>query len=160
MTAVLDPLKPSSAELHVIRRLNSSMFRAAEGNGLKCVRFHPEARPPSKHAALAPFRDDIPLLDPCCGQLSAAAKVNLGVKGRAFIEIPHVASALWVPPGFRERLQTSPNPSTLCAELSEDKAWNSRRIPQATLRARLSGKISFIYIYCLSQYLSDTAPMH
>ncbi|XP_076025394.1 protein SPMIP7 [Genypterus blacodes] len=132
MTAVLDPLKPSSAELHVIRRLNSSMQR----NHFRC---HPDARPFSKEAPLAPMRDDVPLLDPCCGQLSAGARVDLGFKGqRPFIQIPHVASALWVPPGYRRRSRT-PNPLALCTDLSEDRAWNSRRISEAAVRAKLNG---------------------
>uniref|UniRef100_A0A3Q1FSB9 Uncharacterized protein n=1 Tax=Acanthochromis polyacanthus TaxID=80966 RepID=A0A3Q1FSB9_9TELE len=95
------------------------------------------------HVFLSPLRDDVPLLDPCCGQLSAGAEVDLGVKGRQkFIDFHHVASALQVPPGFRERPQTAPIHSGICVDLSEDKAWNSRRIPDAALRARLNGKIS------------------
>lgn len=152
MIAVLDPLKPSSAKLHVIRRLNSSSYQTGERNGPHLVEFHPDARPPSKHATLAPLRDDVPLLDPCCGQLSAGAKVDLGVKGqRTFIEIPHVASALWVPPGFRGRPRT-PNPSAVCIDLSEDEAWNSRRIPEAAVRAQLSGKIIFTYLLHITVY--------
>ncbi|XP_030298073.1 spermatogenesis-associated protein 48 [Sparus aurata] len=67
---------------------------------------------------LAPVRDDIPLLDPCCGQLSAGAEVELGVKG------------------LRERPQTASNYSE---DLRQDKAWNSRKIPDAVVRARLNG---------------------
>uniref|UniRef100_A0A3B4F666 Uncharacterized protein n=1 Tax=Pundamilia nyererei TaxID=303518 RepID=A0A3B4F666_9CICH len=97
--------------------------------------------PPAERVTLAPLRDDVPLLDPCCGQLSAGAEVVLGLKGRKkFIDFDHVPSALWVPPGFRERPQTTPNFSVVCVDLSEDEAWNSRRIPPAALRARLSGK--------------------
>ncbi|KAM9345443.1 protein SPMIP7 [Symphorus nematophorus] len=140
MTAVLDPSRPFSAELHVIRRLNSSLSgasAAAAGRGGRAnspfSRFHPAA---AERFTLAPLRDDVPLLDPCCGQLSAGAEVDLGVKGRRkFIDFHHVPSALWVPPGFRERTQTA----SICVNLREDEAWNSRRIPEAVLRARLSG---------------------
>ncbi|XP_030604377.1 spermatogenesis-associated protein 48 [Archocentrus centrarchus] len=141
MTAVLDPFKPFSSELHVIRRLNSSLHRDGGRDRVKTghagsLRPHPFA----ECATLAPLRDDVPLLDPCCGRLSAGAEVILGLKGRQkFIDFDHVTSALWVPPGFRERPQTAPNPSVVCVDLSEDKAWNSRRIPHATLRARLRG---------------------
>ncbi|KAK1905509.1 Spermatogenesis-associated protein 48 [Dissostichus eleginoides] len=134
MTAVLDPSKPFSAELHVIIRLNSSL-ETARAN-------FPYAgyRPPAGHVNLAPLRNDVPLLDPCCGHLSAGAEVDLGVKGRQkFIVFQHVASALRVPPGLRERAQTAPNASGVCVDLSEDKAWNSRRIPDAAFRARLNG---------------------
>uniref|UniRef100_A0A673BDG7 Uncharacterized protein n=1 Tax=Sphaeramia orbicularis TaxID=375764 RepID=A0A673BDG7_9TELE len=132
MAACLDLTKPFSAELHVIRRLNNTLSRPGVRDGLK----------PAERSALAPLRCDIPLLDPCCGHLSAGAEVNLGIKGRqTFIDIPHVASALWVPPGFRERPQTSPRPhGSLCEDLSEDKAWSSRKVPESALRARINGK--------------------
>ncbi|XP_070697714.1 protein SPMIP7 [Pempheris klunzingeri] len=142
MTAGWDPFKPFSAELHVIRRLNSSLCMAGGRERPEPGRanspfagFHP----PAESVTLAPSRVDVPLLDPCCCQLSAGAEVELGVKGRPkFIDFHHVASALWVPQGVRERLQTAPNPSGICVDLREDKAWNSRRIPDAALRARLS----------------------
>lgn len=63
MTAALDPFRSFSAELHTIRWLKSSLYRA---HG---ARFHP----PAEGGPLAPSRDDVPLLDPCCGQLSAGA---------------------------------------------------------------------------------------
>ncbi|GLD56070.1 uncharacterized protein AKAME5_000846300 [Lates japonicus] len=146
MTAVVDSFKPFSAELHVIKRLNTSLYQTGGRNGLEpgranspFSRFHP----PVEHVALAPLRNDVPLLDPCCGQLSAGAEVDLGVTGRQkFIGFHHVPSALWVPPGFRERPQTTPNPSGVSVDLSKDKAWNSRRIPDAVLRARLNARHS------------------
>lgn len=133
MTAVLDPFRPFSAELHVIRRLNSSLYRATGRDGLE-----PESvNSPAQHASLAPLRHDVPLLDPSCGQLSAGAEVNLGLKSRQkFIDFHHVASALRIPP--------AQNPFAICTRLSEDKAWNSRRIPDAAIRVRLSGKITDI----------------
>ena len=151
MAAVSDPFKPFSAELHVIRRLNSGLHGAGDGPGRANSPFA-RCQPPAEHVKLAPLRDEVPLLDPCCGQLSAGAEVDLGVRGRQkFIDFQHVASALWVPPGFRERPQTAPSPSGICVDLSKDKAWNSRRISDAVLRARLSGKILyylfFVYLY-------------
>lgn len=143
MTSVLDPFKPFSAELHVIRRLNHSLYGTG-GRSLEpgCAN-GPLARshPPAEHVSLAPLRCDVPLLDHCCGQLSAGAEVVLGVKGRQkFIDFHHVASALRVPPGFGERPQTAPSPSGVCVDVSEDEAWNSRRIPDEVLKARLSGR--------------------
>ncbi|XP_074502920.1 protein SPMIP7 [Sebastes fasciatus] len=155
MAALLDPFKPFSAELHVIRRLNSSLYGA--GGGEEPGRWHPAAG----HVNLAPLRDDVPLLDPTCGQLSAGAEVDLGVKGRQnFIDFQHVASALWVPPGFRGRPQTAPNPSGVCVDLSEDKAWNSRRIPDAILRARLSGSTDPVKVQPHSLRTSTEATSH
>ncbi|XP_035848374.1 spermatogenesis-associated protein 48 [Sander lucioperca] len=162
MTAVLDPFKPFSAELHVIRRLNFSLYGDSGRDGLEPGRANsPFSRRHSlaKDVNLAPLRVDVPLLDPCCGQLSAGAEVNLGVEGRQqFIDFQHVASALWVPPGFRERPQTAPNPAGICVDLSEDKAWNSRRIPDARLRARLSGSTNPVKVQPHSLRTSTKAP--
>lgn len=155
MAAVWDPSKPFSAELRVIRRLNSSLTRG--GGGDQQVPGRADSpfsrhRPPVERVVLAPLRNDVSLLDPGCGQLSAGAEVDLGVKGRQqFIDFHHVASALWVPPGFRERPQTTENPTSISLDLRQDKAWNSRRIPDAFLRARLRGKLTdykYIYLYC------------
>ncbi|XP_008282874.1 uncharacterized protein C7orf72 [Stegastes partitus] len=165
MTAVLDPSKPFSAELHVIRRLNSSLHRGGGGDGLDPGRAgSPRLHPLAGHAMLAPLRDDVPLLDPCCGQLSAGAEVDLGVTGRQkFIDFRHVASALWVPPGFRERPQTVPIHSGIRPDLSKDKAWNSRRIPDAALKAGLNGKTTgdhiYIYITCQLEMESSSDPV-
>jgi hypothetical protein len=91
---------------------------------------------------VAPSRDDVALFDPCSGQLSAGAEVDLGIKGRQkFIDFNHVPSALRVPSGRGERPQTPRQSSTLTPDPAADKAWNSRRIPDAALRAGLGGKI-------------------
>lgn len=143
MTTVLDPSRPFSAELHIIRRLNSSLHRA----GATPADFN--SRP--RGASLAPSRDDVPLLDPCCSQLSAGAEAALGLEGRAkFIDFYHVASDLRVPPGFRERPQTVSHLRSLRVDTRRDKAWNSRKIPDAVLRARLSGNISENSVYICS----------
>ncbi|XP_077960996.1 protein SPMIP7 [Gasterosteus aculeatus] len=134
MATLLDPHKHFSAEQHAIRRLD-----AGPETGVADQPFAP-CHPRAERVNPAPSRDDVPLLDPCCGHLSAGAEVYLGVRARPrFIDVPHVASALWVPPGFKETPLTAANPSGICADLREDKAWNSRRIPDAVLRARLSG---------------------
>ncbi|XP_042358553.1 spermatogenesis-associated protein 48 [Plectropomus leopardus] len=164
MTAVLDPFKAFSGELHVIRRLNSSLYGAAGGDGLKSGRADSpfgRCHPPTEHVNLAPSRDDIPLLDPCSGQLSAGAEVVLGVKGRQkFIDFQHVPSALWVPPGLRERPHTAPDSSVICEDLRKDKAWNSRRIPDAALRARLSGSTDPVKVHPHSVKTSTKATSH
>ncbi|XP_068574868.1 protein SPMIP7 [Cebidichthys violaceus] len=164
MAAVLDPYKQFSAELHAIRRLNSSLYGAGGRDGLETGRADsPFARchPPAEHVNLAPLRDDVLLLDPCCGQLSAGAEVDLGLRGRQrFIDLQHVPSALWVPPGFRERPQTAPKPSGICVDLSEDKAWNSRRIPDAVLRARLCGSTDPVDVQPHSLRTSTEAMLH
>uniref|UniRef100_A0A3Q1I3P8 Uncharacterized protein n=1 Tax=Anabas testudineus TaxID=64144 RepID=A0A3Q1I3P8_ANATE len=107
--------------------------------------------PLAEHVALAPLRCDVSLLDPCCGQLSAGAEVDLGVEGRRkFIGFRHVASALWSPPGFRERQQSGTNTSSFSEYLGENKAWTSMRLKDAAFRARFNGKTTD-YIYICSE---------
>ncbi|KAL7384284.1 hypothetical protein ABVT39_027535 [Epinephelus coioides] len=129
MTAVLDPFKPFSAELHVIRRLSSSLYRAGGGeDGRESGRVNSpfaSSQPSAERVNLAPLRDDVPLLDPCCGQLSAGAEVVLGVK-----------------------------------DLREDKDWNSRRIPDAVLRATLSGSTNPVKVQPHSARTSTKATSH
>ncbi|XP_051277801.1 spermatogenesis-associated protein 48 [Dicentrarchus labrax] len=161
MTAVLDPSRPFSADLQVIRRLNSSLYGAGGRETGRANSPYARFHPPAEHVALAPLRDDVPLLDPCCGQLSAGAEVDLGVKGRhKFIDFHHVASALRVPPGSRERPQTVSNPAGICIDWREDKAWNSRRIPDAVLRARLSGSSSPVKVQTHPLRTSTKATSH
>lgn len=147
MTGVLDRSGPFSTELRIIRRLDSGQYKAGAEDGPG-----PSFSGRARHcAALAPSRDDVPLLDPSCSGLSAGAEAALGLKGRArFICFHHVASGLRVPPGFRERLQTVSNPHSVCVDVREDKAWNSRVISDAALRARAAGEISGGNVYICS----------
>lgn len=139
MTRALDSPRPFSTELQIIRRLDCGQYKAGVEDGPR-----PSFSSRAQHrAALAPRRDDLPLLDPSCSQLSAGAEAVLGLKGRArFINFNHVASDLRVPPGGGERPQTVSNPHSVCVDVKEEKAWNSRMISDAVLRARASGKVS------------------
>ncbi|KAM4607909.1 protein SPMIP7 [Polymixia lowei] len=169
---------PASVESHEVRRLNSNAHptgsrtgglvhgrmhlppergrhtsRSLENRRSRAfARFNSHARPPADHAPLAPLRDDVPLLDPCSGQLSAGAEVTLGIRGRQkFIDFHHVSSDLWGPPGLREGPQTPRKPHGLAGDVSGDKTWNSRRISDAALRARLGGWTSPVKVKPESQ---------
>lgn len=104
-------------------------------------KFNPGAQMPDENAPLAPLRDDVTLIDPCSGQLSAGAQVRLEAKSRTpFIETVYTPSDLWVPAGARDRPQTPPTrPSALIYDSSEHKRWNSRMKPEAALKAKLGG---------------------
>lgn len=147
MTGVLDRSRPFSTDLRIIRRLDSGQYKAGTED-----RSGPSFSGRAQHcAALAPSRDDVPLLDPSCSRLSAGAEAVLGLKGRArFISFHQVASDLRVPPGFRERPQTVSNPRSACVDVLEDKAWNSRVISDAVLRARAAAEISGGNVYICS----------
>ncbi|KAM8858716.1 protein SPMIP7 [Spinachia spinachia] len=119
MATVLDPYKQFSAQQHAIRQRDASGGEGLETSGADSA--FARCHGPAEHVNLAPSRDDVPLLDPCCGHLSAGAEVDLGIRG------------------FKEGLPTAANTTAICVDLREDKAWNSRRIPEGVLRARLTG---------------------
>lgn len=94
MAVVLDRLESRSTERQVIRRLNSGLCRAGTGGDFPLP------------VAPAPFRVDVPLLDPCSGHLSAGAEAHLGIRGRPeFIDLHQAASSQWL----RKRSQTAPD---------------------------------------------------
>lgn len=165
MAGVCVPSEPSSTDLHRVRLLQSNVNRVSarwmhRQMNLPCERgpegryyfkslleqqrsafskFNLLAHPPADNAPLAPLRDEVLLIDPCSGHLSAGAEVDLSTKGRPqFIDIPYIPSGLWVAAGSRERPQT-PSVRPSACDLSENKAWNSRTMPDAALRASLGG---------------------
>ncbi|KAA0717776.1 Spermatogenesis-associated protein 48 [Triplophysa tibetana] len=100
-----------------------------ERNRCEFSKCNPVAQPLDENKPLAPLRDDMPLIDPCSGQLSAAARVHLGSKIRTpFTDRVYPPSDLWVPPGVRDRPQTPPmRPSALQYDESDHNRWNSRK---------------------------------
>ncbi|XP_051507309.1 spermatogenesis-associated protein 48 [Myxocyprinus asiaticus] len=105
------------------------------------AKLNPQAQWPDVNAPLVPLRDDVPLIDPCSGQLSAGAQVHLEAKSRTpFIDRVYTPSDLWVPVGARDRPQTPPvRPSAVQYDTSEHKKWNSRMKSETALRANLGG---------------------
>ncbi|XP_027861941.1 spermatogenesis-associated protein 48 [Xiphophorus couchianus] len=93
MAAASDPFTSLPTEIKVINRLSSGLCRAGRRDEPGTGRVTSQ-----KPVALAPFRDDVPLLDPCSGHLSAGARVQLGIQSRTEFIDP-----------FRKRPQTTPN---------------------------------------------------
>ncbi|XP_043992776.1 spermatogenesis-associated protein 48 isoform X2 [Gambusia affinis] len=77
MAAASDPFTSLPTEIKVINRLSSGLCRAGRRDEPGTGRVTSQ-----KPVALAPFRDDVPLLDPCSGHLSAGARVQLGIQSR------------------------------------------------------------------------------
>ncbi|GAB1295817.1 Spermatogenesis-associated protein 48 [Apodemus speciosus] len=102
---------------------------------------YPYPPPFGKAYALAPLRDDVPLCDPCSGFMSPGGDADLkpGV-GRA---IPNLASFHDVKPQNRvprpdKGFQTTIKRQTILAEeLKQDRRWNSRKVPDISIKAKL-----------------------
>ncbi|XP_014870284.1 uncharacterized protein C7orf72 isoform X2 [Poecilia latipinna] len=77
MAAASNPFSSLPTEIKVINRLSSGLCRAGRRDEPGTGRVASQ-----KPVALAPFRDDVPLLDPCSGHLSAGARVQLGIQSR------------------------------------------------------------------------------
>ncbi|XP_075396163.1 protein SPMIP7-like [Tenrec ecaudatus] len=109
-----------------------------------CHLHYPYPPPYGPDYPLFPLRDDISLSDPCSQFLSPGADADLkpGI-GRT---IPTLVNFSDVKPQ-----QRVPRPDTgfnttinrqkiLLEELQQDKRWNSRTVPDISIRARLGGK--------------------
>ncbi|XP_037693737.1 spermatogenesis-associated protein 48 [Choloepus didactylus] len=104
---------------------------------------YPYPPPYGPDYSLFPLRDDVPLSDPCSGFLSPGGDADLkpGI-GRT---IPNLVSFNDVKPQFRvPRPDTGFNTAikrekVLFEELQQDKRWNSRAVPDISIKARLGG---------------------
>ncbi|XP_015212661.1 protein SPMIP7 isoform X2 [Lepisosteus oculatus] len=103
------------------------------------IKFNPFSK--EENYPLAPLRDDVPIIDPCSGHLSAGAEADLMIDGRSnFIQNGCDPTRPNAVVDMSERPQTPPiRPSALTADLSSDKRWNSRAVSEAAVRARLGG---------------------
>ncbi|KAM5273644.1 protein SPMIP7 [Ctenodactylus gundi] len=105
--------------------------------------YYPYPPPFGPNYPLFPLRDDVPLSDPCSMLMSPGGDADLkpGI-GRA---IPNLVDFSDVKPqnqvprpdtGF----QTTPKRQTvLSEEQQQDRSWNSRKVPDVSIRARLGG---------------------
>lgn len=93
---------------------------------------------------LFPLRDDVPLGDPCSGFVSpggdADLKPGVGRTIPSLVDYSDVKPQHRVPrpdTGFQTTLKRQ---KILLEELKQDRKWNSRAIPDISIRARLGGK--------------------
>ncbi|XP_054877657.1 spermatogenesis-associated protein 48 [Poeciliopsis prolifica] len=134
MAAASDPFMSLPTEIKLINRLSSGLCRAGRrdepGTGrVTCQR----------PVALAPFRDDVPLLDPCSGLLSAAARVQLGMQSRTEFIDPFSQ-------GLRKRPQTTPSLSVQGSAVptqSQRTAATRRSLPEKHLPSSSSARSSW-----------------
>uniref|UniRef100_UPI001A9E28F1 spermatogenesis-associated protein 48 n=1 Tax=Ictidomys tridecemlineatus TaxID=43179 RepID=UPI001A9E28F1 len=92
---------------------------------------------------LFPLRDDVPLVDPCSGFVSPGGDADLkpGI-GRT---IPNLADFSDVKPQHRIPRPDPEFPTTvkrqtiLFEELQQSRRWNSRQVPDISIRAKLGG---------------------
>ncbi|KFO33030.1 spermatogenesis-associated protein 48 [Fukomys damarensis] len=104
---------------------------------------YPYPPPFGPNYALFPLRDDVPLEDPCARFVSPGGDADLKPgTGRA---IPNLVDFSDVKPqhrvprpdtGFQSTIKRQ---TILAQELQQDRRWNSRKVPDISIRARLGG---------------------
>uniref|UniRef100_A0A8D1C0Q6 Spermatogenesis associated 48 n=1 Tax=Sus scrofa TaxID=9823 RepID=A0A8D1C0Q6_PIG len=113
---------------------------------------------------LFPLRDDVPLGDSCSGFLSPGGDADLkpGV-GRAIpslVDFSDVKPQHRVPrpdTGFQTTLKRK---NLLFEELKQDRRWNSRAVPDVSIRARLGGWTSPVKVTPLRTHHEEYSTHH
>ncbi|XP_066848685.1 protein SPMIP7 isoform X1 [Anser cygnoides] len=107
------------------------------------LKFHPHAPPVGPNYPLFPHRDDVPLVDPCSGFVSAGGDADLQPHtGRAIeslVDYSDVKPQQRVPIAGKGAQTAHRRHMILQEETSQDRRWNSRAVPAASVRARLEG---------------------
>lgn len=109
-----------------------------------CHLHYPYPPPYGPDYPLFPLRDDVPLHDACSGFLSpggdADLKPGVGRTIPSLVDFSDVKPQHRVPrpdTGFQTTLKRK---TVLLEELKQDRRWNSRAVPDISIRARLGGK--------------------
>ncbi|KAI4543944.1 hypothetical protein MG293_006738 [Ovis ammon polii] len=108
-----------------------------------CHLHYPYPPPYGPDYPLFPLRDDVPLHDACSGFLSpggdADLKPGVGRTIPSLVDFSDVKPQHRVPrpdTGFQTTLKRK---TILLEELKQDRRWNSRAVPDISIRARLGG---------------------
>ncbi|KAL8165761.1 UNVERIFIED_CONTAM: hypothetical protein K2H54_054840 [Gekko kuhli] len=116
------------------------------------LKFNPYTPPEEKNYPFAPHRDDVPVVNTFSGFVSPGADADQQIASSAFVESPQDGQdapppqqAVLVPP---RRARTSyGRPALLLKGLSQDRRWNSRWVPEVSLKAQAGSKLHYRY-YC------------
>ncbi|NXT19930.1 SPT48 protein, partial [Syrrhaptes paradoxus] len=114
-----------------------------EKNSNSFLKFNPFTPPGGPNYPLFPHRDDVPLVDPCSGFVSAGADADLqpGV-GRAIeslVDYSDVKPHQSIPITPKRGPTAHKRQMVLLEETSQNRRWNSRAVSAASVRARLGG---------------------
>ncbi|XP_065686585.1 protein SPMIP7 [Patagioenas fasciata] len=112
-------------------------------NSNSFLKFNPLAPAEGPNYPLFPHRDDVPLVDPCSGFVSAGADAdlqpNVGRAIESLVDYSDVKPHQRVPITARNGLTTNKRHMVLLEETNQDRRWNSRAVSAASVRAQLGG---------------------
>ncbi|KAM9200244.1 protein SPMIP7 [Mergus octosetaceus] len=122
-------------------RHDFASFEEKDSNSF--LKFHPHTPPFGPNYPLFPHRDNVPLVDPCSGFVSAGGDADLQPHvGRAIesmVDYSDVKPQQRVPIAGKGARTAHRRHMILQEETSQDRRWNSRAVPAASVRARLGG---------------------
>ncbi|XP_025030274.1 spermatogenesis-associated protein 48-like, partial [Python bivittatus] len=116
-------------------------FQEKDSNAF--LKSNPFLPPEDKSYFLAPHRDDVPIINSYSGTVSPGAKADWQIlDNRAYASLQDgkdMHSSQWAP-AFHRRVQAADRrPLLLLREINQDQRWNSRAVPDISLRSRLGG---------------------
>ncbi|KAG8139623.1 hypothetical protein E2320_002388, partial [Naja naja] len=115
-------------------------FKEKDSNAF--LKSNPFLPPEDKNYLLAPHRDDVPIINPCSGFLSPGGKVDRQIlDNRAYepLRDGKDAHSSQQAPVFCRKTQAGDRKSLLLREINQDQRWNSRAVPDISVRSRLGG---------------------
>ncbi|NXU23107.1 SPT48 protein, partial [Thalassarche chlororhynchos] len=114
-----------------------------EKNSNSSLKFNPFTSPVELNYPLFPHRDDVPLVDPCSGFVSpgedAYLQPNVGRAIESLVDYSDWKPHQRVPITGKRGQPAHRRQMILLEETSQDRRWNSRAVPAASVRARLRG---------------------
>ncbi|XP_021243984.1 uncharacterized protein C7orf72 homolog isoform X2 [Numida meleagris] len=123
-------------------RHDFASFEEKDSNSF--LKFHPDTPPFGPNYPLFPHRDDVPLVDPCSGFVSAGGDAELqpgvGKAIESLVDYSDVKPHQRVPTVGKGARTTHRRHMILLEETSQDRRWNSRAVPAALIRAQLRGQ--------------------
>ncbi|XP_015260965.1 PREDICTED: uncharacterized protein C7orf72 homolog [Gekko japonicus] len=105
------------------------------------LKSNPYTPPEEKKYPFAPHRDDVPVVNTFSGFVSPGADADQKITSSTFVESPQDGPDAPPPqqaaPVLHRRAQTScGRPALLLKGLSQDRRWNSRWVPEVSLKAQ------------------------
>uniref|UniRef100_A0A8C3PH95 Uncharacterized protein n=1 Tax=Calidris pygmaea TaxID=425635 RepID=A0A8C3PH95_9CHAR len=126
-----------------------------EKNSNSFLKFHPFTPPVGPNYPLFPHRDDVPLVDPCSGFVSPGADAdlqpNVGRAIESLVDYSDVKPHQRIPIAGKGGQAAHRRQMILLEETSQNRRWNSRAVPAASVRARLGGKANYYFYFIITK---------
>ncbi|XP_019373923.1 PREDICTED: uncharacterized protein C7orf72 homolog [Gavialis gangeticus] len=128
------------------------------------LKFNPYTPAGGPDYPLFPHRDNVPLVDPCSGFISAGANAllqpNCGRTIDSLVDYSDVKPHQRVPAPEKTPQAAHRRHMILLEEMNQDRRWNSRKVSDAVIRARLGGWTSPLKVTPAPPKQNDAFSIH